>query len=76
MKELIEEITRALVDEPARVSVNEVAGISVSIYELSVAKEDIGKIVGRHGGNLAALRTIMAAVGSKLDRKAIVEVVE
>ena len=76
MKELIEEITRALVDEPEKVTVNEVTGIVTSIFELSVAKEDIGKIVGRQGGNLAALRTIMGAVGSKLDRKAIVEVVE
>ncbi len=76
MKSLIEEVARALVDEPGTVRVNELSGATTSVYELSVSKEDIGKIIGKGGRTLTALRTIVSAVGTKLRRKAILEVIE
>ncbi len=74
MKSLIENMARELVDNSDSVSVREISSQSLTIYELSVAKEDMGLIIGKHGRNLEALRTIVAAVGSKHHRKALVEV--
>ncbi|MBR9979416.1 MAG: KH domain-containing protein [Desulfatitalea sp.] len=76
MKEIIEVIARALVDQPEVVSVNEVGGTHTSILELKVAKQDIGKIIGKQGRTAGALRTILNAVSAKEKRHTVLEIVE
>jgi uncharacterized protein len=76
MKEIIEVIARALVDQPEVVSVNEVGGTRTSILELKVAQQDIGKIIGRQGRTAGALRTILNAIAAKEKRHTVLEIVE
>ncbi len=75
MKELIKTIARALVDEPESVSVSEVGGMHTSILELTVAKTDIGKVIGKQGRTADALRTILSAVSAKEKKRALLEIV-
>jgi predicted RNA-binding protein YlqC (UPF0109 family) len=65
MKELIEHIAQALVDNPKQVEVIELGGRQTSVFELKVAKEDMGKVIGRGGQTVAAMRTILNASSSK-----------
>lgn len=76
MKEIIETIARALVDEPHVVSVNEVGGARTLIIELKVAKSDIGKVIGKKGQTAGALRVILNAVSAKTKKRAVLEIVE
>jgi predicted RNA-binding protein YlqC (UPF0109 family) len=76
MKEMIEIIARALVDHPDAVSVTEINGSHTSIVELSVAKEDIGKIIGRQGRTADALRTLFNAVSSKAKTRSRLEIID
>ena len=76
MKELIEYIARALVDQPDQVKVVEVEGEKTSVIELSVAKEDLGKIIGKQGRTARALRTILTAASTKLKKRAVLEIIE
>ena len=76
MKHMIEIIARALVDDPDVVSVKEVQGMSVLILELTVAKMDVGKIIGKQGRNVDAIRTILNAVSAKKNKRTLLEVVE
>jgi len=76
MKELVETITRALVDQPDRVEVHEVEGDGVLVFELSVAPEDVGKVIGRQGRTIKALRTLLHAASIKTQRRTELEVVE
>ncbi|MCJ8499813.1 KH domain-containing protein [Desulfatitalea alkaliphila] len=76
MKEIIEAIARALVDQPEVVFVNEVGGTHTSILELKVAKQDIGKIIGKQGRTAGAIRTILNAVAAKEKRHTVLEIVE
>ncbi len=76
MKELIERIAKALVDEPDLVSVSEISGMSTSIFELKVAKSDIGKVIGKQGRTAGALRTILSAVSAKAKKRAVLEIVD
>ena len=76
MKEIIERIARAIVDEPDGVSVTEVNGTHSSILELTVAKTDIGKVIGKQGRTAGALRTILGAVSAKNKKNAVLEIVE
>jgi predicted RNA-binding protein YlqC (UPF0109 family) len=76
MKQLVETIARAIVDEPDAVSVTEVAGAHTSILELKVAKTDIGKVIGKQGRTASALRTIVAAVSAKMKKRTVLEIVE
>ncbi len=76
MKEIIETIARAIVDEPDVVSVTEVGGSHTSILALKVAKTDIGKVIGKHGRTAGALRTILNAVSAKARKHAVLEIVE
>jgi hypothetical protein len=76
MKEIIETIARAIVDEPDLVSVNEVGGVHTSILELKVAKTDIGKVIGKQGHTAGALRTILNAVSAKTKKHAVLEILE
>jgi len=76
MKEIIEMLARALVDEPDVVSVTEVSGVHSSILELKVAKSDIGKVIGKQGRTAGALRTILGAVSAKNRKHTVLEIVE
>lgn len=76
MKEMIEIIVRALVDEPDLVSITEVGGMHTSILALTVAKSDIGKVIGKQGRTAGALRTIVNAVSAKTKKRILLEIVE
>ncbi len=76
MKNLLAEIARQLVDYPEQVKVNEIDGDHTFVLELSVAKQDIGKMIGKKGRNIGAIRTVMNAAGAKLHKRIIVELLE
>ena len=76
MKDLISYIAKSLVDEPERVAVTEIEGSHTNVLELSVAKRDIGKIIGKQGRNAQAIRIILAAASAKLGKKYVLEIVE
>ncbi len=75
-KELIEYIVISLVDYPDDVVVREVTGEKVVIVELTVSEEDLGKIIGRYGRTLKAIRTLLYTAGLKADKKVILELIE
>lgn len=76
MKELIQVLVQALVDAPELVSVREVHGNRTTVYELRVAHNDVGKIIGKKGRTAQALRVIMGAVAAKNGMLAILEIVD
>ena len=76
MRELVELIAKALVNEPAAVVVNEVADDNQSVLELKVAPGDLGKVIGRQGRTARSLRTIVAAAGMKARKRIVLEIVE
>jgi len=76
MKELIEYIAKLLVDNPEEVSVTEIEGEQTSVIELKVAKEDIGKVIGKQGRTAKAMRTILGAASMKLKKRSILEILE
>jgi len=76
MKELIEYIIKALVDDPAAISIKEITGDKVTIYELRAAKKDIGKIIGKHGRTASAIRTIINAASARKGKRAVLEIIE
>ncbi|MEK6539382.1 MAG: RNA-binding protein [Deltaproteobacteria bacterium RIFCSPLOWO2_02_44_9] len=76
MKNLIEIIAKALVDHPEQVKVTEVAGENTSVIELAVAKEDLGKVIGKQGRTARALRTILTAASTKIKKRAVLEIIE
>ena len=76
LKELIETIVRALVDNPEQVKVSEIEGGTTSIIELRVAKPDIGKVIGKQGRNVDAMRIILSAASIKIYKRAILEIIE
>ncbi len=76
MKNLIKYIAQALVDNPEQVSVTEVAGNQTSELELKVAKEDLGKVIGKQGRTARAMRTILSAASAKLKKRTVLEILE
>jgi uncharacterized protein len=74
--ELMETLAKALVDNPEKVMVQELKGRSTSVIELRVAKEDVGKIIGKKGRNADALRTILGAVGMKERKTYVLEIID
>ena len=76
MKDLISYIAKALVDQPEKVSINEIEGEHTNVLELSVDKSDMGKIIGKQGRNAQALRTILNAAAGKTRRRYTLEIVE
>ena len=76
MKELIELIAKALVDYPEQVSVNVLEGSQSTVLELSVAKVDLGKVIGKQGRTAEAIRIILGAASAKIRKRAILEIVE
>jgi predicted RNA-binding protein YlqC (UPF0109 family) len=76
MKDLITCIARAVVDNPDEVLVTEISGARSSVIELKVAKEDIGKIVGKHGRTVVAIRTLLSAASMKLKKRCVLDLLE
>ncbi|MFC1889931.1 KH domain-containing protein [Thermodesulfobacteriota bacterium] len=76
MKELVEYIAKALTEYPDQVSVNEVIGDKTSVIELSVAKDDLGKVIGKQGKTARAIRTILNASSTKLRKRSVLEIIE
>ena len=76
MKELLIEIVKHMVDYPDQISVKEIDGGITVVLELFVAKQDLGKVIGIKGRNINAIRTIMAGVSGKINKRIIVEVAE
>lgn len=76
MKELIEYIAKSLVDNPEAVKVNEVEGEKTSVIELTVAKEDLGKVIGKQGKTARAIRTILSAASTKIRKRSVLEILE
>ena len=76
MKDLIAEIVQALVDQPDQVLVTEIEGDNTNVLELSVAKSDMGKVIGRKGRTALAIRTILSAAAGKVRKRFILEIVE
>jgi uncharacterized protein len=76
MKDLIKYIAKALVDNPDAVDVSEVEGNQTSVLELKVAKEDLGKVIGKQGRTARAMRTILSAASAKVKKRTVLEIVE
>lgn len=76
LKELIDYIARALVDNPDQVKVTEIEGERTSVIELSVAKDDLGKVIGKQGRTARAMRTILSAASTKAKKRAVLEIIE
>lgn len=76
MRALVEQIARALVDEPAQVSVQAVDGEQVTVLELRVAPNDLGKVIGKQGRTARSIRTILSAAGMKLRKRFTLEILE
>ena len=76
MKELILYIAKALVDKPEDVVVTEIEGEQTSVIELKVAKEDLGKVIGKQGRTARAMRTILSAASTKIRKRSVLEIIE
>jgi hypothetical protein len=74
MKALVELIAKSLEDNPGEVVVAEIGGEKTALFELRVAASDIGKVVGKQGNTARAIRTIMSAAGTKLDKRFVLEI--
>ena len=76
LRNLVEVMAKALVDFPEQVNVSEVQGEQTTVIELKVAKEDLGKVIGKEGRTARSLRTILAAVSTKLRKRSVLEILE
>ena len=76
MKELVKFMAQSLVDNPDAVQVKEIEGEQTSVIELKVAKEDLGKVIGKQGRTARAMRTILSAASTKLRKRSVLEIIE
>jgi predicted RNA-binding protein YlqC (UPF0109 family) len=76
LRELIEYLARALVDLPDQVSVKQIEGEQTTVIELKVAKEDLGKVIGKQGRTARAIRTILNGASTKLKKRTVLEIIE
>lgn len=76
MKELLELMAKALVDEPDGVEVREIEGEQTTVLELKVAPDDLGKVIGKQGRTARSIRTILSAAGMKHRKRVVVEILE
>jgi predicted RNA-binding protein YlqC (UPF0109 family) len=76
MKELIEQIAKAIVEKPEAVQVRDIEGENAVVIELRVAKEDIGKVIGKNGKTITAMRTILNATRAQKSKRQVLEVIE
>jgi len=76
MKELLELIVKSLVDRPEQVEVTEIEGEHTTVLELRVAREDLGKVIGKQGRTARSIRTILGSAGMKLRKRIVFEIIE
>ncbi len=76
MRDLVEYIAKALVDDPSQVSVEEVLGQKTTVYRLRVADQDIGKVIGKEGRTARSIRVVLSAAAAKAHKRAVLEIVE
>jgi predicted RNA-binding protein YlqC (UPF0109 family) len=76
LKDLIEYVSKSLVDLPDQVEVNEIEGEQTTVVELKVDKSDLGKVIGKQGRTARALRTILNAASTKLKKRSVLEIIE
>ena len=76
LKDLVEFVAKALVDKPEEVQVTEVEGEQASVLELRVAKDDLGKVIGKQGRTVRAIRTLLGAASSKSKKRTVLEILE
>ena len=76
MKNLILKIAKSLVDKPDEVEIKEITGEITSVFELHVAKDDVGKIIGKQGQTAQAIRVILNATATKLNKRVVLEIIE
>jgi hypothetical protein len=76
MKELVQYLAKSLVADPSAVEVKEIEREDTAVFELKVAKEDLGRVIGRQGRTAKSIRTLLNAAASKSNRKVILEIVE
>jgi len=76
MKELVQYLAKSLVNNPDAVDVKETEGENASVFELKVAKEDLGRIIGKQGRTAKSIRTLLNAAASRTNRKVVLEIVE
>ena len=76
LRDLVDFMARALVDNPDDVDVNEVVGEQTTVVELSVAKDDLGKVIGKQGRTAKSMRTILNAASTKLQKRSVLEIME
>jgi len=76
MRALVEQIAKALVDEPEQVAVRSIDGDQVTVLELSVSANDLGKVIGKQGRTARSIRTILGAAGMKLKKRYTLEILE
>jgi len=76
VKELVEYMAKSLVDDPNGVNVNIIEGEKSTILELRVSEDDIGKVIGKQGKTARAMRTILSAAGTKIGKRAVLEILE
>jgi predicted RNA-binding protein YlqC (UPF0109 family) len=76
MKDLVKYIAKSLVDSPDEVVVSEIEGERTSVIELRVAKEDLGKVIGKQGRTARAMRTILSAASTKINKRSVLEIIE
>jgi predicted RNA-binding protein YlqC (UPF0109 family) len=76
LKDLVEFMAKSLVDKPDEVEVNEIVGEQTTVVELKVAKEDLGKVIGKQGRTARSMRTILNAASTKLHKRSVLEIVE
>ncbi|MBI5518935.1 MULTISPECIES: KH domain-containing protein [Humidesulfovibrio] len=76
LRDMIEYIAKSLVDNPDEVKVTEIEGEQTAVLELKVAKEDLGKVIGKQGRTARAMRTLLGAASAKAKRRAVLEIIE
>ena len=76
LRELVEYMAKSLVDNPNAIEVKEIEGEQTSVIELKVAKEDLGKVIGKQGRTARAMRTILNAASTKAKKRAVLEIIE
>jgi predicted RNA-binding protein YlqC (UPF0109 family) len=76
LKEVVEFMVKSLVDHPDQVEVKEVMGEQTTVVELKVAKQDLGKVIGKQGKTARAMRTILTAASAKVNKRSVLEIVE
>lgn len=76
LRDLIEYVSKSLVDMPDKVEVNEIEGEQTTVIELKVDKTDLGKVIGKQGRTARALRTILNAASTKLKKRSVLEIIE